>query len=362
MTRYLLMPFHATSLILVAVFTIVWGYAIKGGIFGIPADLILASWFSKYCFVLLDSVVAGHKELPVLSVEMLNPVDEQRPLVQAIIVALGFIASWWVYHSVGPVLGLALGAILVMALPASVALLAISDSWLHALSPLAIGRVVKGLGLTYVGVLVVTLGGMALVVTLALTLDSLLLTLLLAQLLFIAMFCYIGGAVFESRIDLQLATRTFDERLAERDERRHAAERAAVLDRTYSLLRLKRRNEAWAHLQAWMREHCPDSHPFTEYHELLVASCAWEDPIIADRVAGEYLEKLLANGETGVALEALEIRLRSSPSYCPSSLAMAARLAELAMLSGRKVTGRQLQANAAAQRRASETKAGPSPA
>jgi hypothetical protein len=362
MARYFLMPFHAVPLILVAINTILLTCCISlGGLFGIPGDFILISWFFKYCFALLDAVVAGHKELPVMSVEMINPVDEKRPLIQAIIVALGFLASWWVYHSVGPVAGLTLGALLVVALPANVALLAISDSWVHALSPLAIGRVVKGLGLSYAGVLVVILGGMALVVTLALTLDSMLLTVALAQLLFIAMFCYIGGAVFESRVALQLDTRSFDERMTERDERRHAEERAAVLDRTYSLLRLKRRSEAWAHLQAWMREHCPDSHPFTEYHELLVASCAWEDPIIADRVAGEYLEKLLAHEETGVALEALEIRLRSSPSYCPS-LPMAAQLAELALLSGRKVTARQLQANAAAQQSAAETKPGAAPA
>jgi hypothetical protein len=342
MTRYLLMPFHATPLILVAVFTIVWAYAIKGGMFGIPADIILASWFSKYCYVLLDSVVAGHKELPVLSVEMLNPVDEQRPLFQAVIVALGFIASWWVYHSVGPVWGLTLGALLVMALPATVALLAISDSWIHALSPLAIGQVVKGLGVSYFGVLIVTLGGMMLVLTLAQTLDSLLLTLVLAQLLFIAMFCYVGGAVFERRIELQLATRTFDERMTERDERRHAAERAAILDRSYALLRLKRRSEAWAHLEPWMRRHCPDSHPFTEYHALQVASCAWEDPVIGDKVTNEYLGKLMANGETGMAVEALEIRQASNPTFCPEDPALAKRLIELANLSGRKVLSQKL--------------------
>jgi len=344
MTRYLLMPFHATPLILVAIFTIVWAYAIKGGVFGIPADIILASWFSKYCYVLLDSVVAGHKELPVLSVEMLNPVDEQRPLVQAIIVSLGFIASWWLYHSVGPVAGLMLGALLVMALPATVALLAIGDSWLHALSPVAIVRLVKGMGLTYFGVLVVTLGGMLLVVTLALTLDSLLLTLVLAQLLFIAMFCYVGGAVFESRIDLQLATRTFDERLAERDERRHAEERAAVLDRTYSLLRLKRRSDAWAHLEPWMRQHCPATHPFTEYHALQVATCVWEDPVIGDKVTNEYLGKLLDNGETGMAVEALEIRQASNANFYPQDAAVAQRLIDLASLSGRKALSRQLLA------------------
>jgi hypothetical protein len=350
MTRYLLMPFHAAPLILVVILGILWSYLITlGKFFALPADFLLLSWFFKYCYALLDAVVAGHKELPVLSVEMLNPVDEQRPLIQAIIVSLGFIASWWTYHSLGPVAGLALGALLLMALPANVALLAISDSWYHALSPLAIGRVVKGQGLTYFGVLVVTLGGMVLVVALAVTLDSLFLTLLLAQLLFVAMFCYVGGAVFESRIALQLATRTFDERMAERDERYHADERGAVLDRSYSLLRLKRRSEAWANLDAWMRTHCPDSHPFTEYHALLVATCSWDDPAIGDKVATQYLGRLLANGETGLALEALEIRLGSNPNFYPAEKPFANRLTELATLAGRKAMARQLLANAAAQ-------------
>jgi hypothetical protein len=360
MTRYFLMPFHPAPLILVVILTILWTYLIElGKIFGILGDFILLSWFFKYCFALLDAVVAGHKELPVLSVEMLNPVDEKRPLIQAIIVSLGFIASWWVYHSVGPVAGLTLGVLLAVALPANVALLAISDSWLHALSPLAIGRIVKGLGLTYAGVLVVTVGGMALVVTLALTLDSLMLTLAIAQLLFVAMFCYIGGAVFESRVDLQLETRSFDERMAEREERRHAEERAAVLDRTYSLLRLKRRADAWGHLELWMRRHCPDTHPFTEYHALQVATCAWDDPAIGDRVTNAYLATLLANEETGLAVEALELRQRLNPSFCPGDSSVAKRLIELASLSGRKVASRQLLAVAATQ--PSETDQSPKP-
>jgi hypothetical protein len=345
------MPFHAAPLILMIVLTIMWTVMIKfGRFFGIPGDFLLLSWFFKYCFAMLDAVVAGHKEMPVMSVEMLNPVDEQRPLLQAMIVSIGFIASWWVYHSVGPVPGLALGALLVVALPANVALLAISDSWAHALSPLAIGRIMKGLGVTYAGLLVVTLGGLSVILTLALTLDSLMLVLALAQLLFLTMFCYIGGAVFESRVDLQLNTRTFDERLAERDERHHAAERAAILDRTYSLLRLKRRIEAWAHIEGWMRKHCPDTHPFTEYHALQEATCSWDEPIIGDKVTNEYLGKLLANGETGMALEALQIRLNSNPSYYPQGQAYATRLGELATLSGRKALTRQLLANAQAQK------------
>ena len=345
MTRYLLMPFHAAPLILVVILTILWTYLIKlGRFFGIPGDFILLSWFFKYCYAMLDAVVAGHKEMPVMSVEMLNPVDEQRPLLQAIIVSLGFIASWWTYHLLGPAAGVTLGALLAMALPANVALLAISDSWVHALSPLAIGRIIKGLGLTYVGVLAMTLGGMLLIVTLALTLDSLWMTLALAQLLFLGMFCYVGGAVFEHRIALQLATHTQDERLAERDERRHAEDRAAVLDRSYALLRLKRRTEAWAHLEAWMRTHCPEAHPFTEYHALQVATCSWEDPALGDKLTNVYLERLLANGETGMAVEALELRRRSNANFYPQDPILGQRLTSLAQLSGRKVLAEALAA------------------
>ncbi|MEJ0008540.1 MAG: hypothetical protein WDM77_19800 [Steroidobacteraceae bacterium] len=108
------------------------------------------------------------------------------------------------------------------------------------------------------------MGGALLIVALALTLDSLLMTLALTQLVFMAIFCFVGGAIFERRVDLQLETRTFDERLAERDEKHHADDRGAVLDRTYALLRLKQRSEAWATLELWMRKHCPDSHPFTD--------------------------------------------------------------------------------------------------
>ena len=350
MTRYLLMPLRSTPLILVAIFAVLWDFALKAKFTGIPADFILISWFFKYCFVLLDTVVAGHDELPVLSVEMLNPVDEQRPLVQAVICSLGFIASWWIYHRYGPVAGLALGAVLLTALPATVGLLAISDSWLHALSPLAIARVMKGLGLTYVIVLAIVLGGAVLIVTLAATLDSTLLILTLAQLVFMAMFCAIGGGIFERRIELQLATHTQEERLTERADRFHAAERAATLDRSYALLRLKRRSDAWAHLEPWIRKHCPDTHPFTEYHALQEATCTWDDPVIGDRVTNEYVAKLLANEETGMALDALQIRLASNPAFCPVPPAYAKRLAELAALAGRKAMSRQLLANAAARR------------
>ncbi len=347
MKRYLLIPCHSVPLILVATFTFLWWFALQAGLLGIPLMLILASWFFKYCYVLLDAVVAGHPEPPVLSVEMLNPVDEQRPLFQAVMVVFEGLCCWWLYQHVGHVAGFALGAVFLSALPATVGLLAVSDSWLHALSPLAIWRIMRGLGKVYVATLGVILVG-ALVIEFVAPYLGLLTQIALCQLVFIAMFAFIGGAIHESRVNLQLATRTHGERVAERDERHHADERGAVLDRTYALLRLKRRSDAWANLQAWMRSHCPDSHPFTEYHALLVATCSWDDPAIGDQVATEYLGKLLANGETGMVLDALEIRLGTNASFYPTGQAYATRLTELVRLSGRKALSRQLLANGAA--------------
>ena len=93
----------------------------------------------------VDIILLSYNRLDYL-VEMLNPVDEQRPLFQAIMVSLGFIACWWLYQAAGPLAGLGLGALLLSVLPATVGLLAISDSWVHALSPLAIARLMKGMG------------------------------------------------------------------------------------------------------------------------------------------------------------------------------------------------------------------------
>jgi hypothetical protein len=348
MTRYLLMPFHAAPLILAALFTLLWWCVFHAGIIGIPLAMLLVSWFFKYCYALLDAVVAGHHELPVLSVEMINPVDEQRPLVQAVMMVLQGLACWWVYRNFGLLASVALGALLLSTLPATVGLLAISDNWLHAFSPLAIARIMKRLGRRYAGALGVILGGAVLIEGLQQLLDSILVIIFFTMLVFMAMYCYVGGVLHEGRIELELETRTLGERIAERDERHHADARAAVLDRAYALLRLKRRSEAWAHLEPWILKHCPDSHPFTEYHALLVATCAWEDPVIGDKIADEYLDRLLASGETGLAVEAMEIRLKNNPAFYPQDATMAARLVELAMLSGRKVAGLKLQANAPA--------------
>src|SRR6185437_16963470 len=84
--RCVRLVFHSTPLVLVGTFTILLLLAFRGGLAGLPLLLAVISWFFKYCFVVLDTALAGRNELPVLSVEMLNPFDEQRPLTFAVLV------------------------------------------------------------------------------------------------------------------------------------------------------------------------------------------------------------------------------------------------------------------------------------
>src|SRR6185437_16678609 len=120
MTRYLLYPLRGAALVLVITFTLGWMIVVRAGFMGIPLALLLASWLFKYCFVLLDALVIGAEEPPVLSIEMVNPVDEQRPLAQAILIAGGV----WLAVELGkltvPALGWLMGALLVALLPASI--------------------------------------------------------------------------------------------------------------------------------------------------------------------------------------------------------------------------------------------------
>jgi hypothetical protein len=114
--RYLAMPLRTAPLLLIGTFSILLLVAARAGIVGIPLGLILLSWFSKYSFVLMDRLAEGVVEPPVLSIEMVNPLDEQRPMI-LLRMGIGLFyptdsASYWIGEQGALVLMLAVGALL----------------------------------------------------------------------------------------------------------------------------------------------------------------------------------------------------------------------------------------------------------
>lgn len=206
--RYLAVPLRMAPLLLIGTFSVLLVLAINARFLGIPLGLILLSWFSKYSFVLMDHVAEGAAEPPVLSLEMVNPLTEQRPMI-LLLMAIGLFygtnaASYWIGHGGALVLMIAVGLIL----PAVVAVQGATGTVVQSLNP----RRVLGLIMRLRGDYLLILGFIALVWLFSRFLvessigDALPLVLRIALLMYawLAMFALIGGVLFERRFDIGL--------------------------------------------------------------------------------------------------------------------------------------------------------------
>src|SRR5579863_5906269 len=122
--RHLLRPARGGAAAVLIVFAILLTIASKAGLItGIVMGVMVMSWFFKYAYVLFDHTVRGFDEPPVLDVDMLNPLNEQRPLAQVVILALVYVAVTYVKHTMGSAVAVIIAAAAALFIPASVAVL-----------------------------------------------------------------------------------------------------------------------------------------------------------------------------------------------------------------------------------------------
>lgn len=338
--RCVRLVFHSTPLVLVGTFTLLLLIAVRSGFTGIPLFAIVLSWYFKYCFVVLDTALAGRNELPVLSVEMLNPFDEQRPLAFGLLAVAAACLVFAAKVYVGAAAALVLAAAFGLLLPASIAVLGLSSNVLLAAWPPRLFETLRGLGWDYV------LLNLALLVAGVMFYGQLMLAvptwvaLIAVQLLFFLLFALIGAAVFEHRLEFGLDSRTPEEHRAERDRREHNQARQRAIDHAYEQFRHQKPLEGWRELETWLQAHAVGESIVSEYHAVFAAACGWDDVRPGDRLANELIGLLLVRRQTGQALEVAERRFAVNPQFRPSS---AARLAELAGAAGKPALRRQLE-------------------
>jgi hypothetical protein len=346
MTRYLLFPFRGAAAMLVLTFTLGFWIAFHAGWMGIPLALLLVSWFFKYCFVLLDAVIAGAQEPPVLSIEMVNPVDEQRPLAQAILIVGGGVLAFEVGKLTAIWLGWLVAALLLFLLPASIAVLGMSGNPLRAAWPPELWSLIRGLGRNYVlltgslvalGVLLVGCGAVGAPPGLLFA---------LAEFGLLLVFALVGGTLHEHRLELGIEYKSPRERLEERAQREHVAERNRTLETAYGKFRVGKPLEGWQEISTWLKLHGAADDPadklLVEHRTVLTALCRWDDGRAADRLTDDLVGLYLARKETGRALEVVEERLASNPRYRPKESRHIVRLAELAAAAGKRALRRHL--------------------
>jgi len=347
MNHYVLFPFRGGALALWLTFTLGLELAFHAGLFGIALGVALVSWFFKYCFVLLDFIITGATEPPVLSSEMVNPVDEQRPVAQAVLIAGGVMLTLAVSRSVGPVAAWICGAVLVALLPASIAIMGLTSNIVRAAWPPDLWSVVRGIGQRDYTLLVSAVPALAAMFAILLQSGApLWLLLAVGQVVLLLTFALVGSALHEHRLELGIEYRTLKERIAERDQREHESERGRVLDHAYMKFRVGKPLEGWQEIQTWLDSQRagldPADRALSEHHAVLGITSGWDDVRAADKVTNDLVELYFARRETGRALAVVEQRLASNPNYRPKQEAHAVRLAELAAAAGKRALRRQL--------------------
>lgn len=298
---------------------------------GIPMALILTSWFFKYAYILFDHTVRGFDEPPTLDIQMLNPLDEQRPLAQVAILGLIYLAVNFAKDAMGSAVAVVLAVAALLLLPASVAILGLEGNILKAAYPVAWVRMVLRLGPMYALVLAI-IGGYSLLIVL-LGRWELWLPVQIAIFMFciLSIFSVLGGALYERRHELELETWASPEQTAERLRKEVLRQSEKEVTDAYGQMRAGSHTRAWQLLQTWLtaRGNAPE-----DYFWLCGRVATWGDPRYLTRLTEDYVERLLALKRNGEALDVVARRLADDPSFRPKTAAATLQIAQIAVGGG----------------------------
>jgi hypothetical protein len=324
------------------VFAILLSMAAQAGLFGLPLTLILTSWFFKYAYILFDHTVRGFDEPPALDIQMLNPIEEQRPLAQVLILAAACAAAYFAYTHFGTTVAVVIAVAAVLFLPASVAVLGLEGNILKAAYPVAWARMIVRLGPMYALVLAI-IAGYALLIALAARWE-LWLPVQIAIYMFciLSIFSVLGGALYERRYELGLETWASPERTASLERARELRRSENTATEAYGQMRAGSHIAAWQQLQGWLASHGNDPE---DYRWLCSHTSSWEDPRYVTRLTEDYVDRLLLLKRTGEALDVVAERLEVDSSFRPKTAAATLQIARLAAAAGTPRIARALLAD-----------------
>ncbi len=323
--RAFLVPFHFTTAVMVAVFSLLLAFFMHfGGLYGLFASVIIQIWILKYCYVLIERLADGAPEPPVMDQDMLSPF-ESRPWMQVALIVAGVMLCRYV----GGNAGIALGVLLLTLLPASAALLGMGDNVFQAANPLALFRVIRGLGPLYL----LLLGAMAAIIGVDFLLDRLPLWLVidLAILMFceVGFFGLIGVSIWLRRRQLGFEPRRSPERTAAREESERLKLRARMLDEVFQSARIGRYVDATQPLANWLRDVDPELAVRDSLH-VAEQAVKWKIDPALNPIGSTLIRHLLRFGRPDAALSVFELFRQQHPRFTMDSAPDLRVLAEYA--------------------------------
>jgi hypothetical protein len=317
--RIVKVPIHPVIIMLVGVTSVlmticIWG-AFNSAAFalGYMGAGFVQLWVFKYCYVLVERIADGAPEPPVLDTDMLSP-TEIRPWIQ-----LGLLAGGgWACYYIGGVAGTVLAIVLVLWIPASIAILGIGERPWEALNPLTIFRIVRGFGAHYFVLLAAM--GLSVLLLIAVWRTGLLLLLKVSMLLWfeIAFFALVAGLMHARRHQIGYEPSRSPERAAAREEAERVGLRAKMLDDVFMSVRIGKHVDATAPLAAWFRNLDADYAERDAFH-VTEQAIAWHSPAALNTIGSTLIRHLLRFGQPDAALAVFERLRGASASFTMDS-------------------------------------------
>ena len=329
--RHLFRPARGGAVAVVVVFAFLLFMAAKASLVGIPLALLVTSWFFKYAYILFDHTVRGFDEPPTLDIQMMNPIDEQRPLAQVVILGIISYAVYQTYDHFGPGAAVGLAIACLFFLPASVAILGLESNILKAAYPVYWFNLVRGLGILYGAVLLVIVAyalGLRLLWAFDLWLPV---EVVIGMFAVLSVFSFLGGALYERRHELNLETWVSPERTATLENQQTQRENDKVVHEAYGLMRADSHIKSFQMLEDWLKSH---GNTPEDYRWLCERTLSWDDPRYVTRLSEELVARLLTLKRTGEALDVVTQRLDLDPKFRPKSAADTLAIAQLAARGG----------------------------
>lgn len=301
--RVLLVPFRATSLFLVAIFAVLLNFFGSAGFYGIFFQLFLQIWVLKYCYAVIEHIADGQLEPPVMTTDMLSPF-ETRPWAQLFIFLLGNGACM----ALGGSASAALATVLLLLMPASIAVLGVGEPYYQALNPLMLMRLISGLGVYYLLILAsipLYIGFMLLLIRLHVWNLALYAAALTCE---ISFFSLIGGCMYLRRQQLGFEPGHTPERTAAREENERVKLRARMLDEVFQQVRMGKHIEATRPLAHWLKN--LDGPTAVQDAQHVAAQALGWDQAALHTISSTLVRHLLRAGRPDTALAIYE-RIRA---------------------------------------------------
>lgn len=311
---------NSSVLVTAVVFAILLRIAIFAGLFGIWLLVLLIPALWRYAYGVLRHLAQGRPEIPPPDIESLNPISDLVLIAHFVafpaVVVLIMQRIPFGAGAPGYLLGLALGALIVVAFPASAALMGLTSNLAAAMNPIAIKSTIRTFGRDYAILVAACLG----LILLSAVIEGFvvpnfgflsgLLGFVVEIWTFLAVFALIGSSIHAHRDDFAIPGIRISQ------EEWHNAEREkewrVTLDLAYASIRSGLVAEGYRTLKQFVAE---NGNSAEVQYWLFGRMLEWDDREHALRIAARLIEQLAAAGDAEAALDLYRRCRQISPDF-----------------------------------------------